>query len=67
MITYGTSTVYTSFGKESKARLPMLLQEAIELVTKKSIPKWKTILPIGISGNTTDGTDCLMPDVRYHL
>jgi hypothetical protein len=67
MITYGTSTVYTSFGKESKARLPMLLQEAIELVTKKTIPKWKTILPIGISGNTTDGTDCLMPDVRYHL
>ena len=67
MITYGTSTVYTSFGKESKARLPMLLQEAIELVTKKTIPKWKTILPIGISGNTNDGTDCLMPDVRYHL
>ena len=67
MITFGTSTVYTSFGKESKARLPMLLHEAIELVTKKPIPKWKTILPIGISGNTTDGTDCLMPDVRYHL
>lgn len=29
MITYGTSTVYTSFGKESKARLIMNVKDAI--------------------------------------
>lgn len=67
MITYGTSTVFSSFGKDSKARLGMSLKDAIEAVTKKNIPKWRTILPIGISGNTTDGVDCLLPDVRYHL
>jgi ubiquitin-activating enzyme E1 len=67
MITYGTSTIYTSFGKDSKARLVVNVKDAIENVTKKQIPGWKTILPIGISGNTNDGTDCLLPDVRYHL
>ncbi len=67
MITYGTSTVYTSFGKDSKARLPMTVNEAIEAVTKKPVPKWRTILPIGISGNTADGIDCMLPDVRYHI
>lgn len=67
MITYGTSTVYTSYGAESKKRLPMLVQNAIEDVTKKNFPTWRKIVPIGISGNTSDGTDCVMPDVRYHI
>jgi hypothetical protein len=67
MITYGTSTIYTSFGKDSKARLGVNVKEAIESVTKKPIQSWRTILGIGISGNTTDGTDCLLPDVRYHI
>jgi hypothetical protein len=35
MITYGTSTIYTSFGKDSKARLPLDLKQAIETVTKR--------------------------------
>lgn len=35
MITYGTSTIYTSFGKDSKARLPMDVKDAIVAVTKK--------------------------------
>ena len=35
MITNGTSTVYTSFGKDSKDRLPMDVKQAIEKVTKK--------------------------------
>ena len=67
MITYGTSTIYTSFGKDSKARLPLDLKHAIETVTKRQLPKWRTILPIGVSGNTLDGIDCLMPDVKYHI
>jgi len=67
MITYGTSTVFTSFGKESKDRLALNVRDAIEHVTKKQIPKWRSILQIGISGNTTDGVDCLLPDIKYHV
>lgn len=67
MITYGTSTIFTSFGKDSKARLSLDLKDAIEQVTKKQIPKWRNILAIGVSGNTKDGVDCLLPDVRYHV
>lgn len=67
MITYGTSTVFTSFGKDSKARLTMNVKDAIEQVTKKEIPKWRKILLIGISGNTQDGIDCLLPDVKYFI
>lgn len=67
MITYGTSTVFSSYGAESKKRLPMRVEQAIENVTKKELPKWRRILPIGVSGNVTDGTDCIMPDVRYHI
>lgn len=67
MITYGTSTIYTSFGKDSKARLPMNVRDAIESVTKKELPKWRVILQLGVSGNTTDGIDCLLPDVKYFV
>ena len=67
MITYGSATVYSSFGNDSKARLTMKVQEAIENVTKKEFPAWKRIVPIGISGNVKDGTDCVMPDVRYRI
>lgn len=65
MITYGTSTIYTSFGKESQARLALDVRAAIEAVTKKQIPEWKQILLLGISGNTEDGVDCLLPDIKY--
>jgi len=65
MITYGTSTIYTSFGKESKARLPLNVRQAIETVTKKPVPEWRNILLLGISGNTADGIDCLLPDIKY--
>lgn len=68
MITYGSATVFSSFGgKDSQTRLPMKVEAAIESVSKKEFPKWKKIIPIGISGNTTDGTDCLLPDVRYTI
>ena len=68
MITYGSATVYSSFGgKDSQERLPMKVEAAIENVSKKEFPKWKKIIPIGISGNIADGTDCLLPDVRYTI
>lgn len=68
MITYGTSTVFSSFGgPDSKKRLEMKVEAAIESVTKKEFPKWRRIIPIGISGSLPDGTDCLLPDIRYTL
>lgn len=67
MITYGTSTIYTSFGKDSKARLPLDIKQAVEQVTKKPIPQWRTILGLGVSGNTAEGIDCLLPDIKYYL
>lgn len=68
MITYGSATVFSSFGgQDSKDRLAMRVENAIENVTKKEFPKWRKIIPIGISGNVKDGTDCLLPDVRYTL
>jgi len=35
MITYGSATVFTSFDKGAKARLPMKVPAAIEALTKK--------------------------------
>lgn len=67
MITYGTSTVFSSYGSESKKRLTMKVEQAIENVTKRELPKWRKILPVGISGNTAEGVDCILPDVRYHI
>ena len=67
MVTYGTATVYSSFDKSAKDRLNMKLPEAIEKVTKKEIPKYKLFVALGVSGETIDGVDCLMPDVRYQL
>jgi len=34
-------------------------------MTKKEIPKFKRFIGLGVSGNTKDGIDCLLPDVRY--
>lgn len=67
MITYGTATVFSSFDKSAKDRLPMKLPEAIEKVSRKEIPKFKRFVCVGVSGNTKDGVDFLMPDVRYEL
>ena len=67
MLTYGTATIYTSFDKNAKSRLPLRLTEAIQKVTKKQIPKFKRFIAIGISGNSQDGIDCLLPDVRYYI
>ena len=67
MITYGTATVYSSFDKSAKDRLNMKIPEAIEKVSKKEIPNYKRFIALGVSGNTTDGTDCLMPDIRYEI
>ena len=67
MITYGTATVFSSFDKSAKDRLPMKVPEAIEKVCKKEIPKFKRFVCMGVSGNTKDGVDFLMPDVRYEL
>ena len=65
MISYGTSTVYSSYGPDSKKRLHMNIPEAIENVTKKPFPAWRKILPLGVSG-AKDGVDCVLPDVRFH-
>lgn len=67
MITYGTATIWSSFDKNAQDRLTMKLPEAIEKVSKKEIPKYKRFICIGVSGNTKDGVDVLMPDVRYEL
>jgi hypothetical protein len=67
MITYGSATVYTSFDKGAKARLPMKVPDAIETLTKKKIPKFKRFLALGVSGNDSGNIDCLLPDVRYEI
>ena len=67
MITYCSATVYTSFDKGAKARLPMKVPAAIEVLTKKEIPKYKRFLPLGVSGSDKEGADCLLPDVRYEI
>lgn len=67
MITYGSSTVFTSFDKGAKERLPMKVPTAIEALTKKEIPKYKRFLALGVSGSTFEGVDCLLPDVRYEI
>jgi hypothetical protein len=67
MITYGSATVFTSFGKDAVKRLPMTVPEAIETLTKKELPKWRRFLPLGVSGNDSEGVDCMLPDVRYEI
>jgi hypothetical protein len=67
MITYGTATVYSSFDKNVKSRLPLRVPEAIEAVTKKNLPMYRRFLPLGVSGSTKGGIDCLLPDVRYEI
>lgn len=67
MITYGTATIWSSFDKNAASRLPLKLPEAIEKISKKEIPKYKLFICVGVSGNTKDGVDVLMPDVRYQL
>jgi hypothetical protein len=67
MITFGSATVYSSYGADAKKRLPLLIEDAIEQVSKKPFPAWKKFIPIGVSGNTHDGIDCLLPDVRYQI
>lgn len=67
MITYGSATVFSSYGSDSTKRLDMRIEEAIESVTKKEFAKWRRFIPIGVSGNTTDGVDCILPDVRYEI
>ncbi len=65
MITFGTATVWSAYG--DKSREGMSVPEAIEQVTKKKLPAWKKFLPLGVSGNTKDGIDCILPDVRYQV
>lgn len=67
MITFGSATVYSSYGADAKKRLPLLIEKAIQEVTKKPFPAWKKLIPIGVSGNTKEGIDCLLPDVRYQI
>lgn len=67
MITYGTSTVYSSYGQDSQKRIKMKIHEAIESLTHKKLPAWRKILALSASGNVQDGTDCIMPDIRYHV
>lgn len=68
MITYGSLTIFSSYNaQDSQKRLKMKVQEAIESLSKKELPKWRKILPLSASGNVQDGTDCVMPDVRYHI
>lgn len=67
MITYGTSTVFSSYGQDSQKRLKMSIVEAIESVSKKPLPKWRKVLPLAISGTGEGGIDCVLPDIRYYI
>lgn len=67
MITYGSATLFTSFDKNAKVRLPMKVPVAVEALTKKQIPEYKRYILLGVSGNTSDGIDCLLPDVKYEI
>jgi hypothetical protein len=72
MITFGSATVYTSFDKSAKARLPLLVQDAINALLgkcnpPKSIPHYKRFIALGVSGNDASNIDCLLPDVRYEI
>lgn len=67
MITYNTSTLYTSFGQESQKRLKMNIPEAILNVSKKALPPWETIVQLGIAGTAEQDIDCLLPDVRFYI
>ena len=67
MITFGSATIYSSYGPESAKRLAMPVQTAIQDITKKILPNWRKIIPIGVSGSTSDGIDCVLPDIRYHI
>lgn len=67
MITYGTSTVYSSFDKGAKARLGLSVPQAILALKNNKIPEYKRFLPLGVSGNDASGVDCLLPDVRYEI
>lgn len=65
MVNFGTVSIFSPFG-DGKARLPMDIIQAIENVTKTTFAEWKRIIPLSVSGSTKDGTDCILPDVRYH-
>ena len=66
-ITYGSGTLYNSFDKNAKVRLPMQVPLAIEALTKKQIPNFKRYILLGVSGDTKDGVYCLLPDVKYEI
>jgi hypothetical protein len=67
MITYGTSTVYSSFDKGSKDRLKLSVPQAILALKNNKIAEYKRFLALGVSGNDSNGVDCLLPDVRYEI
>ena len=68
MFSYGSTFLYCgSFSADSKKRLGMKVEEAVETATKQRLGKGKKMLRIGVSGNTADGTDCVLPDIRYHI
>jgi hypothetical protein len=67
MVTYGLSTLYPSFDKRNKDRLSMRIPEAIEATTKKTIPKYKRFIPLGVTGNNEKGVDCIVPDIKYEI
>ena len=49
MITHGAASIYPVYGSGSKDRLALPIEEAIKIVTKKEVPKYKKFLPISIS------------------
>jgi hypothetical protein len=67
MITYGTSTIYMSFGAMSKKTINLRVEDAISQTMKIDLPKWKKIICIGMSGNTSNGVDCVFPAVKYEV
>ncbi len=39
----------------------------LEMVGKREVPKHKKYIEVEVSGNTMDGTDVIMPSVRYQV
>jgi hypothetical protein len=54
-----------SYGAESKKKLQLRVEDAINQTIKIVLPKWRKYVCLGINGNTSDGADCIFPAVRY--
>ena len=48
-------------------RLATGIKELYERLSNSNIPGWRKYLELEISGETSDGVDCVMPTIKYAL